>query len=911
MSREYDVAMNLIAEVDQRYRRAFDQANSQVEDLQRQLRELQNSRGPDRARREVEDLAEETKKAGGAFGKLSSAASSFGRTFRKVAEVSGAMAILDSVTGTINNIGSAIGDQQEAFNQYAASTGTSVKDMQAIKKEARNLYNQNLGEDWNDLGSAMENTRQVLQLTGPALENATKNAIIFRDVFKDDIPETNKAVQTMTKQFKNLSNTEAFNLLAQGKQKGLDKSGELLDSANEYSVYYKTIGLGAEDMFNSFKNGIDAGAFNLDKVGDAIKEFGIRSKDGSKTTIEAYKILGLNADKMQKKFASGGDVARQAYFEVRDALNKVKDPIKQNTALLNLFGTQGEDLEKSTIQAILRTNNAFDKTKNTMQEVQKIKYSSISYAFRSIGRQLLTEFVYPLSDLALPALASFGKGLETAIPKIKGYFKQGMQAMQPFIKALQDVGDLFANSMAGTGDMSAATGISKFLISLGVGEDKAYKFSAALSDVFDKFAAVKNIVKGAGSLLTNALMGSGDISGVQDINKGLQSIGFSPDQAIKISNGFVDVFDRVRGKIDTLVKSMKPVLDDMMGYLEDAFSFDGSLDFGSIIDNLSELQQSVNPILDSIISGIAPALRSVTSLLSPLMKIGKQAFNAIIPLVLKLSSSLYSKLAPVFTSVFGYITKTLLPQVSSVLAAWLPKIGALFSKVGGLIMAIYNTGIAPVIDSLVGIFKWAWPVITGVVTTAINILKPIIGGIIDVLGGVIDFLTGVFTGNWSLAWDGIKQIVVGIWEGITGAIKAAFNSVIGVINSAIDKINGFSFTMPEALGGKTIGGMDIPHLPMLAKGGFTTGPSIAGEAGTEAVIPLNNKQRSMNLLEKTNRMMGYTTNNNGGDSIVLQFDITIQGNADKEVVQQAIQAAQPTFRQQYQAMKRQDARTSL
>ncbi|MGG4218812.1 hypothetical protein ABEW32_11330 [Paenibacillus jamilae] len=644
---------------------------------------------------------------------------------------------------------------------------------------------------------------------------------------------------------------------------------------------------------------------------DAIKEFGIRSKDGSKTTIEAYKILGLNADKMQKKFASGGDVARQAYFQVRDALNKVKDPIKQNTALLNLFGTQGEDLEKSTIQAILRTKNAFDKTKDTMQEIQKIKYSSLSYAFRSIGRQLLTEFVYPLSDLALPAVTKFGKGLEMAIPKIKGYFKQGMQAMQPFIKALQNVGGLFANSMAGTGDMSAATGISKFLISLGVGEDKAYKFSGALSDVFDKLAAVKNIVKGAGSLLTNALMANGDISGVQDINKGLQSIGFSPDQAIKISNGFVDAFDKIKGKIDDFVKSVRPALSDITNYFKEAFTFEESFDFGAMVDNVSELQKNIAPVIDSIVSGIGPAIRSVTALLAPLMKMGKQAFSAIIPLVVKLASSISSKLGPVFSSVFGYLTKTLLPQVSSVLAAWLPKIGALFGKIGGLLMAIYNTGIAPVINSLVTIFKWAWPVITTVVTSAINILKPIIGGIIDVLGGVIDFLTGVFTGNWSLAWDGIKQIVVGIWEGITGAIKAAFNSIIGVINSAIDKINGFSFTMPDALGGKTIGGMDIPHLPMLAKGGFTTGPSIAGEAGTEAVIPLNNKQRSMNLLEKTNRMMGYTTNNNGGDSIVLQFDITIQGNADKEVVQQAIQATQPTFRQQYQAMKRQDARTSL
>ncbi|MEK5378065.1 hypothetical protein MKX30_24695 [Paenibacillus sp. FSL P2-0173] len=614
---------------------------------------------------------------------------------------------------------------------------------------------------------------------------------------------------------------------------------------------------------------------------------------------------------MQKKFAAGGSVAQTAYRQVAAAINKVQDPVKRNTAMLNLFGTQAEDVESGVILAMTNARKQFDATKNTMKEIQDVKYSSISYAFRSIGRQLLTEFVYPLSDLALPALASFGKGLETAIPKIKGYFKQGLQTMQPFIKALQKVGDLFTNSMSGTGDMSAATGISKFLISLGVGEDKAYKFSGALSDVFDKLAAVKNIVKGAGSLLTNALMGSGDISGVQDINKGLQSIGFSPDQAIKMSNGFVDAFDKIKGKVDEFVSSIRPALNDITNYFKEAFTFSGSFDFGSIMDNVNELRKNMAPVIDSIVSGIGPAIHSITSLLAPLMKMGKQAFSAIIPLVVKLAASISSKLGPVFTSVFGYLTKTLLPQVSSVLAAWLPKIGAIFSKLGGLIMAIYERSIAPTINTLVTIFKWAWPVITTAVTGAINILKPVIGGIIDVLGGVIDFLTGVFTGNWSLAWDGIKQIVVGIWEGITGAIKAAFNNVIGVINSAIDKINGFSFTMPEALGGKTIGGMNVPHLPMLAKGGFTTGPSIAGEAGTEAVIPLNNKQRSMNLLEKTNRMMGYTTTNNGGDSIVLQYDITIQGNADKEVVQQAIHATQPTFRQQYQAMKRQNARTSL
>ncbi|MGG4503829.1 hypothetical protein [Paenibacillus polymyxa] len=647
---------------------------------------------------------------------------------------------------------------------------------------------------------------------------------------------------------------------------------------------------------------------------DGIKEFGIRTKDGSKSSLEAYKSIGLGGKEMTAAFAKGGKTAQQAFLKTVKAIEAVKDPVLKNAVSVQLFGTQAEDLEARVIKSYGNVKKQFDKTKNTIDEMAKIKYSSMGDAIKGIGRQLLTSLIIPASNLLLPAFNKFSNWFNQAGPKINKFFSGVGEDLSRVGKIIKKSGQLLENTWNDTGYYTAAVGITNIGKEMGLSEDNAYKLSGAITDITDRLSDLKpyvDILKGLGDVAYNVTIGTGDISGVQQINKGLQSMGFSPDQAIQISNSAVDIFDNIRDKADEFARSLSPVIGDISSYFKEAFSFGSDLDFGSIIDSVKDLSKSITPVIESIATGIGPALHSVTSLLAPLMKVGKQAFNAIIPLVMKLSSSISSKLGPVFTSVFGYLTKTLLPQVSSVLAAWLPKIGALFSKVGGLIMAIYNTGIAPVIDRLVSIFKWAWPVITTVVTGAINILKPIIGGIIDVLGGVIDFLTGVFTGNWSLVWDGIKQIVVGIWEGITGAIKAAFNNVIGVINSAIDKINGFSFTMPEALGGKTIGGMNVPHLPMLAKGGFTTGPSIAGEAGTEAVIPLNNKQRSMNLLEKTNRMMGYTTTNNGGDSIVLQFDITIQGNADKEVVQQAIQAAQPAFRQQYKQMKRQDARTSL
>ena len=65
----------------------------------------------------------------------------------------------------------------------------------------------------------------------------------------------------------------------------------MLDSINEYSVHFKQNGLSATDMFNTFKQGADSGAFSIDKVGDAIKEMGIRMKDGSATdSLKAMKV---------------------------------------------------------------------------------------------------------------------------------------------------------------------------------------------------------------------------------------------------------------------------------------------------------------------------------------------------------------------------------------------------------------------------------------------------------------------------------------------------------------------------------------------------------------------------------------------------------------------------------------------
>lgn len=383
----------------------------------------QAKKGTDQAESGLRGVQKEAKETAGAFGKLSKVTGDFGKALYKVSQYTGAFALVSGVTDTFTDMVGSVGDYQSELKQVQAATGATKEEMREMSDILRNLYTQNLGESWTDLSEALTIARQVTHQQGKELEDTTKNALIYRDVFKGDFAESLKTVDTMVKNF-GITSSQAFNLLAQGAQKGLDKSGELLDSANEYAPYFKTLGFTADQMFNTFSAGLESGAFNLDKVGDAVKEFGIRVKDDSKSTNEAFTALGLNASKMAQTFARGGPEAQAAFKQVVKAISSVKDPVKKNVIGVQLFGTMFEDLEKDVIAAMGNARDQFDMTKNTMQEVADIKYDTIGAAFQGIGRQIMTELILPIGDKALPVLQRFGKWIQVAIPQAKKFMGQ-------------------------------------------------------------------------------------------------------------------------------------------------------------------------------------------------------------------------------------------------------------------------------------------------------------------------------------------------------------------------------------------------------------------------------------------------------------------------------------------------------
>lgn len=293
-------------------------------------------------------------------------------------------------------------ESQNAMNQFAAATGMATGAMGEYQNAINEVYKGNFGESINDVAQGMGLVKQNIDgIDASNIAEVTEYGYAMQDVFGMDLAENTRAANTLMQNF-GVSAQEAYNLMAQGAQNGLDYSGEMLDSISEYSVQFAKVGLDAEDMFNIFASGAENGAFNLDKIGDAVKEFSIRAIDGSKTTQAGFEALGMDADEMAAKFAAGGEGAEQAFNQVIQGLANMDDPVAQSIAGVNLFGTMWEDLGPEVVTSLSTANGAIDSTKNSLDDLMSVKYDSLSSALGELWRTIQVDVLQPIGDMLIP-----------------------------------------------------------------------------------------------------------------------------------------------------------------------------------------------------------------------------------------------------------------------------------------------------------------------------------------------------------------------------------------------------------------------------------------------------------------------------------------------------------------------------
>lgn len=396
-------------------------------------------------------------------------------------------------------------------------------------------------------------------------------------------------------------------------------------------------------------------------------------------------------------------------------------------------------------------------------------------------------------------------------------------------------------------------------------------------------------ISGAAGNLVTGTIGSGGLDLIGAVGGNIASLTSRlPAAANLIGTAFgplTGIFGSILSSalpIVAVVSSIIAVISIMGDHLDDVRAAIGNV-FGeqglAVFDGAKAAIQNVG---DTIAQAFSPEkLATVRSAITGMFGEGAgAAFDGVVQIVqsvvgvlgqLVTFSTTYVK--PIITEIFSFVTQTVLPGIMQAFSTAAPYISQIVSGLGSVILQVATMiaqaiqaalpVIMAVIQGVLAAFQVAVPVILSVVQSLVASFQAIVTSIQGVFDGLIAFVTGVFTGNWSQAWEGIKQIFGNAFNALVELAKVPINAVIALINGAIDGINsltGGGISIPDwvpVAGGQTFS-LKLNKIPALAHGGFTQGVSIAGEAGTEAVISFMPTVRSANIntWQQAGRMLG-------------------------------------------------------
>lgn len=240
-------------------------------------------------------------------------------------------------------------EKSKLDNMLAAQLGATPAQAKEVGKLSGKVYADGFGEDLPAVNAAIRSSVQnglvdVEKMSASTARVVTENLLTVGTVLQEDSERVSSAVSQMMRTGLASSSEQAMDLLVKATQNGVNKSQDLLDTMNEYGTQFRKLGINGPQAFGLLSQAIQAGARDSDTAADALKEFAIRAVDGSKTTIDGYKSLGLNAKNMSEKMAAGGKVAADGLSLTLNRLRAIKDPVERSRVAVELFGTKAEDL---------------------------------------------------------------------------------------------------------------------------------------------------------------------------------------------------------------------------------------------------------------------------------------------------------------------------------------------------------------------------------------------------------------------------------------------------------------------------------------------------------------------------------------------------------------------------------------
>ncbi len=743
------------------------------------------------------------------------------------------------------------GEWQEATNQVAASTGAAGKELENLRGAMERVYADNFGEDVADVADAVALVdRNLANLDQEGLTKATEGALALRDAFEYEVEESTRAAEAIRKNF-GTSVEDAFSLIAAGAQNGLDYSGELIDTINEYSSQFSKLGFTADGMFNLLQSGADSTAWNLDKVGDAIKEFSIRAIDGSDTTVSAFEDLGYNAEKIMATFAAGGEGANTAFFEVLNTLMDVDDQVKRDALGVSLFGTMWEDLGVEAMQAMADASSAAYDTQGALEQINQVKYNDLDSALQGIRRQMEVDL--------LPAADAVYQSLMDSMPEITA----AMGEMSPVIAEIaEDFAD-WAGGAVSEGLPVLVDGIRDFADWAGKAHEKAKPF---LSFLWEHKGTVVAVAAGA-KVLSVSLGAVNKAMGAYKNAKGMLAV---LQKILAVYPGLIAA--KVKDKAETAYLYALEAKDVLIRAKTTAATW-----AQTAATKASTLATKAATVATK---GMSAAVKFLTSPMGITLGI-ITAVAAALVLLYKNWDSVKAWLVN-----FGNTVNQIWTNFSNAVGNAIAAIGQHFPLLGAYLQGWWES-----------------------IQAAVENVKAIFQNIIDFISNVF---SGNWSAAWQNIvniFGNLFGMIVNLAKAPINGVISAINWVLEKINSISVTIPDWV----PLVGGQTLG-FNIPTIPQLAEGGVATSPTLAeiGEGGEpEAVMPLSKLADLLDNWPRPKPGGGGSQPGGDGETIVFSPVFNFYGKADREDVEEATRISFQEFKRLYKKLKAEERRKNF
>jgi phage-related minor tail protein len=379
-------------------------------------------------------------------------------------------------------------EKERLSDKLSAQLGLSGKGAKQAGKVAGDLYSKAVVDSFEDGAAAV---RAVMssglipeKATTKSIEAITTKVADLANTFEQDLTGTANAASQMIRTGLAKDGATALDLLTAGFQSSADKAGDFVDTINEYGTQFRKAGLDGATAIGILNQAIAAGARDADIAADAIKEFTIRAVDGSKTSADGFKALGLNADDMAKKFALGGAAANGVLDITLDRLRSVKDPVKQSQTAVALFGTQAEDLGAALLAIDPTTAAAsLDKVGGAAKRVGDTIRGNTSTELKILQRQIMGTLGTVVTAVVLPALNGLITGIRAVasfVGAVVGWFREWGLWLAPLAVLIGGV-TLALNAQAiATGLVTAVFSIYRAAILAGTAVTQGFAAAQAL-----------------------------------------------------------------------------------------------------------------------------------------------------------------------------------------------------------------------------------------------------------------------------------------------------------------------------------------------------------------------------------------------------------------------------------------------